>query len=131
MADHPNAARIKQLFAAFANRDMQTAKDVISEDAVWHFPGTRGRLAGDHSGREGILRFLASVMTLTQGTFHLDLQDVIASDDTAIALFTGHGERAGKTLHNPTCLRMQIRDGKIAELWEFVWDLEHVEEFWA
>jgi len=37
----------------------------------------------------------------------------------------------GRTLHNPTALRIDIRDGKIVELWEYVWDLEHVEDFWA
>ncbi len=53
------------------------------------------------------------------------------SDDGAVALFTGHDARNGKTLHNPTCLRIDIRDGKVAEFWEFVWDLDHVEEFWS
>ncbi len=70
-------------------------------------------------------------MTLTEGTFHLDLHDVVANDETAIALFTGHGERSGKTLRNPTCLRIKIEDGKVVELWEYVWDLDHVEGFWS
>jgi hypothetical protein len=26
---------------------------------------------------------------------------------------------------------MRIEDGKIVELWEFVWDLYQIEEFWA
>jgi len=41
---------------------------------------------------------------LTEGTFHLDLLDVTASDTHAVALFRGHGRRAGRTLDNPTAL---------------------------
>jgi uncharacterized protein len=72
LAEHPNAALIRRLFQAFAERDFATAQSIIAEDAVWHFPGTRGALAGEHRGHEAIFRFLASVMTLSGGTFHLD-----------------------------------------------------------
>lgn len=131
MADHPNAALIRRLFQSFAERDFATAQSIIADDAVWYFPGTRGALAGEHCGREAIFRFLASVMTLTGGTFHLDIEDITASEDNVIVLFTGHGQRDGKTLDNPTALRVCISDGKAVEFREFVWDLAHVQEFWG
>jgi ketosteroid isomerase-like protein len=129
--EHTNAALIRRLFDALANREVAVALSIIAEDAVWYFPGTRGALAGEHCGRDAILRFLASVMTLTGGTFHLEIEDVTASDDNAVVLFTGHGQRDGKTLHNPTALRVRIRDAQAVEFREFVWDLAHVEDFWA
>jgi uncharacterized protein len=129
--EHPNAALIRRLFQAFGERDFATAQSIIAEDAVWYFPGTRGALAGEHRGREAILRFLASVMTLTGGTFHLDIEGVTAGDDNAVVLFTGHGQRNRKTLDNPTALRVRIRDGQAIEFREFVWDLSHVEDFWS
>jgi ketosteroid isomerase-like protein len=131
VTEHPNAALIRRLFQAFADRDFATALSIIAEDAVCYFPGTRGALVGEHHGREAILRFLASVMTLTAGTFHFDIEDVTASDDNVVVLFTGHGQRDGKTLHNPTSLRVRIRDGQAVEFREFVWDLADVEDFWA
>ncbi len=122
----------RRLFRAFEERDATTINELISEDAVWHFPGKHGALAGDHTGREAIVRFLVSVPTLTSGTFHIDLLDVTASDERVVALFTGSGKRPdGRVLNNPTALRIEIQDGRIVELWEFVWDLEHVEEFWS
>lgn len=129
--DHPNAARIRELFAAFRQRDLATIQQVIPEDAVWHFPGQRGQIAGDHQGREAILGFLLKVQALTNGTFHLDLIDVIANDERAVALFRGHGERSGKQLDNPTCLVMRMRAGQVVEVWEYVWDLFHVDDFWS
>jgi ketosteroid isomerase-like protein len=131
MAEHPNAALVRRLFQAFDRRDIAAINDAIAEDAAWHFPGESGALAGEHRGREAILRFLANVRVLTSGTFHLELLDITASDDRAVALFTGNGTRPdGRTLQNPTALVISIRDGYITELREFVWDLPHVESFW-
>ena len=131
MSEHPNAGRIRALFAAFRNADLATVQATIPEHAVWHFPGRAGKLAGSHGGRQAILQFLTSVPQLTGGTFHLDLEDVIANDTAAVAFFRGHGTRNGKTLDNPTCLRMRIENGQVLEVWEFVWDHFAIDEFWS
>lgn len=128
---HPNAARVRALFDAFRSGDLAVLTTVLAEEAVWHFPGRRGRLAGDHVGRAAILGFLLQVPALTGGTFALELLDVLANDDRAVALFRGRATREGKTLDNPTCLVMRLDGDLVVELWEFVWDLAHVEDFWA
>jgi ketosteroid isomerase-like protein len=128
--DHPNATRIRELFAAFERADLAVIQETIPENAVWRFPGRRGQLAGTHAGRDAILSFLLRVGSLTGETFDLDLHDVVANDRWAVALFTGSGQRNGKVLDNPTCLRMRLEDGKVVEVWEFVWDLYDVDEFW-
>lgn len=131
MNEHPNAVLVRELFRAFRENDLAAIEKAIPDRAVWEFPGRHGRIAGRHEGRAGILAFLMDVMSLTGGTFHLELEDVTASDQHAVALFRGHGERNGKTLDNPTCLRMRIDDGQITEIREFVWDLFTVDEFWS
>ncbi len=131
MQDHPHAARIKQLFAAFRSGDVTAIQAMIPDDAVWHFPGHRGQLAGDHRGREAIFHFLLNVQGLTDHSFELDLIDVVANDRHAVALFRGHGARNGKHLDNPTCLHIKMRDGQLAEVWEFVWNLYDVDDFWS
>jgi ketosteroid isomerase-like protein len=131
MTDHPNATRVRELFVAFRNADLDTIRALIPEQAVWHFPGRHGQLAGTHRGRDAILAFLLKVRALTDNTFHLELDDVVANDTHAIALFRGHAERNGKRLDNPTCLRMRVANGQVIEVWEFVWDLFAVDEFWS
>ena len=116
VSEHPSAARIRELFAAFEKGDLATITAVIPEDAVWHFPGRRGKLAGDHVGREAILRFLLQVPALTGGTFHLALEHVVADDTRAAVFFHGSGERNGKRLDNPTVLRIHLRDGRVQEI---------------
>ena len=129
--EHPNATLVRGLFAAFTRADLAAIQAVIPADAVWHFPGRRGQLAGAHAGREAILHFLLRVPELTGGTFRVDLIDVLANDRHAVALFLGRGTRDGKVLDNPTCLRIRLEAGRAIDIWEFVWDLEHVEDFWA
>jgi len=131
MKEHANAVRIRGLFQAFRDRDLAAIQAAIPEQAVWHFPGRQGALAGSHRGRDAILAFLGKVMALSEGTFRFEIEDVIASDASAVAIFRGSGRRLGRTLDNPTCLRMRIQDGRIVEVWEFVWDLYAVDEFWA
>ena len=131
MFEHPNAKRIRDLFLAFRSGDVAAIDAVIGEDTVWRFPGRRGKIAGEHRGKNEIFSFLMNVQALTGGTFHLDLADVTASDEHAVAIFRGQGEREGRRLDNPTALVIRFKDGKIADLREFVWDLEHVEEFWS
>jgi ketosteroid isomerase-like protein len=131
VSEHPNVVRIRGLLAAFRAGDAAAIQEALAADAVWHFPGRRGLLAGSHRGREAIMRFLLQVMALTGGTFQLDLIDVLANDRHAVVLFRGRAERGGARLDNPTCLRLRLAEGKVVEAWEFVWDLHHVDEFWA
>ena len=131
MHEHPHETMIRRLFQAFRSGDLATVRDSMADDVTWRFPGRRGALAGTHRGWEGIQNFLVQVATLTDGTFHVELQEVLANDRQVVALFHGSGRRDTRVLDNPTALRIRIRDGKIVELQEFVWDLEHVEEFWS
>lgn len=130
-SEHPNATLLRRLFKAFAERDVATVQSIIADDAVWRFRGSRGALAGEYHGREEIAHFLGSVPSLTGGTFHIDLKDVTASDGHAVVLFTGHAQRKGKTLENPTALVVRIHDGQAVEFSEFVWDLPTVDDFWS
>jgi len=131
VSEPANAQRIRRLFDAFRRADLDAIEAVIAVDAVWHFPGRSGRLAGAHRGRAAILAFLVQVQALSGGSFHLDLEVMLADDAHAVACFRGHGARDGKTLDNPTCLRLRLVAGQVVEVWEYVWDLYAVDEFWA
>lgn len=131
MTEHPNARRVRDLFAAFRARDIEAIRGALSETAVWHFPGRSGQLAGDHSGHAGIFQFLARVSQLTDDSFGLDLEEVVANDRIAVAFFRGRGRRHDRRLDNPTCLKIRLEGGRAVEVWEFVWDLYAVDDFWS
>ncbi len=130
-SEHPNAVLVRNLFDAFRAGDVDSIRSAISETAVWHFPGRTGKLAGAHSGHAGIFAFLGRVSQLTGGTFELDLEEVLANDRYAVALFRGRARRPPLALDNPTCLKIRLQNGRATEIWEFVWDLFAVDEFWS
>lgn len=130
MFEHPNETLVRNLFEAFRRGDAAKVYAAIADAAVWHFPGRSNQLAGAHRGREAIFAFLTKIPALSDGNFRVELTDVLANDENAVALFNGVGKRNGVELNNPTCLRMRIEDGKVVEFREFVWDLYQVEEFW-
>jgi hypothetical protein len=131
MIERTNETLVRNLFAAFDKNDVVSLFALIADNAVWHFPGRKGQLAGEHRGREAIFAFLTKIPALSNGSFRAVLDDVIANQSGAVALFRGQGQRNGVTLDNPTCLQMKIENGRIVEFREFVWDLYAVDEFWA
>jgi len=120
-----------KLFAAFSAQDDEAARQLIAEDAVWRFPGRDGQLAGDYHGADAIMGFLHKVRDLTDGTFAMQPEQMISEGDTVVLLFTGSGQRQGKTLSNPTCLVFKFAEEKLQEAREFVWDVRAVDAFWA
>jgi len=131
MTDRPIKEIFLELFGAFSSGDEAVIRKLLAKDAVWRFPGAEGRLAGEHRGADAIIAFLQSVRELTNGTFEFALERVIAEGDSVVVMFEGSGERNDMTLANPTCLVLQFENGQLCEAREFVWDLTHVEAFWA
>jgi hypothetical protein len=69
---------------------------------------------------DDILDFFARTMELTGGTFRVELHDVVANDEHAVALYVARGEREGKTQEDKSvlrqpCLRQQV-PGDLAAL---------------
>jgi ketosteroid isomerase-like protein len=129
--EHPNVAAVRAMFAAFRSADLASIMATVPENLTWHFPGRRGLIAGTHRGQAAVLDFLGRVVALTDGTFGLDIIDIVGSDEHVVALFRGHGRRGDRTLDNPTCLKIRFNDGQPVEIHEFVWDLFAVDDFWS
>src|ERR1700739_2780168 len=72
MAEHPNAVRIRDGYAAFINGDLAVLNDLLTEDVVWHHGG-RSRLSGDYHGRDAVFGLFGKLFEVTGGTFHMDL----------------------------------------------------------
>ena len=47
MTEHPNATRVREMFAAFAHADLAAIQATIPEDAVWRFPAAQDEAVTD------------------------------------------------------------------------------------
>jgi ketosteroid isomerase-like protein len=125
---HPNEELVRRGFEAFSKGDVDTLRELFGPDAVWHAPG-RSPLSGDHRGVDDILGFFARTLELTAGTFRVELHDVVANDEHAVALYVARGEREGRTLEDRSVLVSHVRNGKLLETWQHSEDQYAADEF--
>jgi uncharacterized protein len=121
MAEHPNVARIRDGYAAFAAGDFAVLTDLFADDLVWHVGG-RNQLAGEYRGRDAVFAFFGKLMEVTEGSFHLDVHAVLADDEHAVALVFGTASRGGQSLTDTAAHVFHMRDGKVVEYWNATTD---------
>jgi uncharacterized protein len=117
MAEHPNVARIKDGYAAFAKGDFAALNDLFAENMVWHESG-RNQLTQVYRGRDAVYGLFGRLMELTDGTFHIDLHAVFADDNHGVALVMMTMSRDGKTATTNDAHVFHMRDGKVTEFWD-------------
>jgi uncharacterized protein len=117
MAEHPNVARIRDGYAAFAKGDFAALSDLFAEDLLWHVNG-RSQFAGDYRGRESVFGFFGKLMEVTEGSLHLDLHAVFADDEHGVALTVVTASRGGRSVTVDQAHVFHLRDGKVVEYWD-------------
>jgi uncharacterized protein len=70
-------------------------------------------------------------MEVTGGTFRVELHDVAANDEPAVAIYVSRGQREGRTLENKNVLVGHIRNGRLDEAWQLSEDQYAADEFLA
>jgi ketosteroid isomerase-like protein len=127
VAEHPNVARIRDGYAAFAKGDMAILNDLFAEDLQWHEAG-RNQVSGEYHGRDAAFGLLGKVVEITEGTLRIDLHAVFADDEHGVALVTVSGSRDGRSINVNAVHVMHLRDGKVAEFWNANTDQYAVDE---
>jgi uncharacterized protein len=128
---HPNELLVREGFAAFGRGDMDMDALHFAGDIRWHVSG-RVPFAGDFEGMAQVLESVfGPIFELSGGTFSAELNDVLANDEQAVALYTGRAERAGKHFEGNYVNVTHIRDGKVTEIWTYSFDSYAEAEFWS
>jgi ketosteroid isomerase-like protein len=132
MADHPNAALIRRMHESLAQGvPMPALTELFAQDVIWHLPG-RGPLAGEHRGREAVFAAMRRWFEeLSGGTLRVEVRDILANDERAVALLRATGSRGEKHYDSPEVDIYQIRNGKVAEFWSYAEDQRVTDEFWS
>jgi uncharacterized protein len=125
---HPNEELVRRGYAAFSQGDMQTLRELFHPEIVWHASG-RNRLAGDHRGIDAVLGYFGRTMELTDGTFTVEVHDVVGGDEHVAGFHLARAERAGRTLADNSVLLFHVRDGRATEVWQYWADPYAADEF--
>ncbi len=130
MTEHPNAKLVRRCYRAFAQDDVGVLGEVLDAAVVWHEPG-RSPLGGDHTGPAGLHDLLEKFGALSGGTFKLDLVDILATANRAVALHEMTASRGDRVLDMASAVEFEIHQGKITEVTVYHDDTYHFDEFWA
>jgi len=130
VTEHPNVELTRRGYEAFARADLAALTGLIADDAIWHVRGA-GPLNGDYHGRDQVFGFFGRLAEETGGTFRLDLHDVLANDEHAVALCTLSASRGAKSVETPVANVSHIRDGQVTEFWTATADPQASIDFWT
>lgn len=130
MAEHPNAALLREGFEMFNRADVEGLNGLIAEDAVQRMPG-RGALAGEHKGRDAILQMYGRMAELSGGTFRANVEDLYANDDRVVAIYRATGERDATQLDLRHAIVFQIVNRKIVAIDDLSSDPDVFDAFFA
>ena len=116
METHLNADIVRRAFEAYATGDLDGLGEAFVDDAVWHVPGTN-RFSGRFASREAVLdrlRRMSEAGIVTE----LEVHDVVANDDHAIALVHLHVANAeGQRYDQQQVQVWHMREGRCHEYW--------------
>ena len=130
MPEHPNVGLVRKGYDAFAKGDMATLRELFNENVVWHAPGNNP-LSGEHRGRDAVFAMFGRLAELSGGTLRIDLHDVLANDEHAVALIRATASRQGRQQDQLETAVYHISNGKVTEAWSFEYDQRASDEFWS
>jgi ketosteroid isomerase-like protein len=116
MSEHPNATRIRDLAAAFQRGDLAAVVGAYAEDSVYRVPGDN-EVSGNYAKSE-LTDFFVKLGTLTEGTFTIEVDDILGDDEHAVMFWRGSMDRNGKHLDADGGMAFKLNaDGLISESW--------------
>jgi len=132
MSAQSNAEAIRKGYEAFSRGDMDSLRnELFTPDVVWH-QGGRNQTSGDYRGADAVIGLFGKLFQLTDGTFSVEVHDLLASEEHAVVLATVHAQRGGKTLqHGEYSHVCHFRDGKLSEAWIVNVDPYEGDEFFS
>lgn len=120
--EHPNAAVIREFFAAFGAADPARLQAVTTGSFVWHFPGT-SPIGGDWRGVDGLLSGIRAIaMTLGDGHSGFELLDLFANDRGAVSVHRDFYTGPDNHFDQRFITYYRMENERIAEAWETPFD---------
>jgi uncharacterized protein len=126
-----NVENIRKGFAAFAEGDMDTLREIFDPEVAWHEPG-RSSISGDYRGIDATLGFFLQLSERSGGTFKAELLECgEIAPDLVVSLVHVSGSMAGGSLDQRGLILFQQRSGRTIEVRNFHSDQYALDEAWG
>ena len=130
MSERRNIELIRELYEARARNDIAAIRSVLDENVVWHEPELETEHTGDLRGSEAVLAMIEEARRITDGTFSLVPQQIVANGEHAVALIDWSATQGGKRLEGKEVAVYRVRNGKVVEAAFHQDNPEKDREFW-
>lgn len=127
---HPHIALLETFYNHFGKKDWTAVLSVCSDSVTFQIPG-KSRLAGKYTKDTFVQGLAQQLEDLSQGTFQLDVHDILASNLHATVLGTMRITRNGKTSELRTVQVWRFEEGKPVAWYEYPRDLYQYDLLWS
>ncbi len=125
-----NERLIRDGYEAMARGDGSVLASLLTQSTKWIIHG-EGELAGTYTGPDEIFDFWKLVARKTGGGLRLELDDVLANDERAVALVKVTGSRKDRTLNERQIVVFELDGDKVRSA-SFVYERPRVyDAFWV
>jgi ketosteroid isomerase-like protein len=131
MAEHENARLVREAWLALVANNPGPLYELTHEDAVLHMGPGQAWVTGTYKGRDEAFAILMKSGEATRNSMKLEVHDVVANDDHAIALLRFGFDRDDLHLEGPEVWVSHMAGGKITETWVFIDDQADAQRFWS
>lgn len=116
-----NKRLVEAAYAALANGERKPLGDLFADEVSWEMTGTTA-WSGRYEGKDTIRKNLLEPLFAQFGDRYTNrARRIIATDDIVVVECQGRvTTKAGKPYNNTYCLIYRMRDGKIAEITEYL-----------
>lgn len=122
-----DASVVRRLYEARERGDLDEAAAVIGPDVAWHEPY---EYLGTLHGRDAVMKAIRQSVHETEGTFRLQVTDLLASEQHVVALVHFSAQRHGGLMSGREVGVFRVEDGLIREVWFYTAeDPDAVSEF--
>jgi ketosteroid isomerase-like protein len=127
---HPNEALIRRAYKAMAAGDGKSLAALLTPTTQWMIAG-HGPLAGTYTGPDEIFSLWKKIAAQTGGGLQLEVEDVLANDDRAVALVVATGSRGNRRLHERQVAVFDLEGDKV-RIARFIYeDPDAYDRFWT
>lgn len=121
MSTEDNKRVVLDFFESGARGDMERCFSLIADDVVWTNIGST-RFSGRYEGKQALMeRVLGPLFGSLKAGITSDIERLTAEGDIVVAQTSGKAEtHDGAPYNNSYCQVMQIRDGQIVAVKEYM-----------
>jgi len=121
-----NTDLVGELMGAVRGGDVEAASQLVTDDFVWHIPGTSA-ISGDAVGVEA---FAQKLRRLVEAGLRPEVLDVLEGSSHVANLQRNVAESGGHRLDQRVLSVFTITDGKVSRFDTFFSDQPAAEAFW-